>query len=155
MLLRNLDISQGLFNGAVGVVHDVDVSSSAKVERIYILFDDLSLSSTTTPSTTQLVAIDPIEQTFIYAGRSIVRTNFPLSLSWSCTIHKIQGATVDTCFMDLGSSVFEPGMAYVALSRVTSLQGLFLLKLNPDVIVANQLVLEEYAQLREKARHIS
>ena len=57
--------------------------------------------------------------------------------------------------MDLGSSVFEPGMAYVALSRVTSLQGLFLLKLNPDVIVANQLVLEEHAQLREKARHIS
>ena len=87
MLLRNLDISQGLVNSAVGVVHDVDVSSSAKVERIYILFDDLPLSSTATPSTTQLVAIDPIEQTFVYAGRSIVRTNFPLSLSWSCTIY--------------------------------------------------------------------
>ena len=117
-------------------------------------FHDLP-SSSTSYNAAQLVVIDPIEQTFVYAGRSIVRTNFPLSLSWACTIHKIQGASIDSCLMDLGSSVFEPGMAYVALSRVTSLQGLFLLKLNPDVTVANQLVLEEYEQLRQKAKRIS
>ena len=117
MLLRNLDVPRGLVNGAMGYVHAIDINSSGRVEHVQVLFDQLFINSDT--SVNLPVAIAALEQGFVYAGRSIIRKNFPLSLSWACTIHKIQGATTKSCSVDLGSSVFESGMAYVALSRVT------------------------------------
>lgn len=46
-------------------------------------------------------------------------TNFPVNLAWASTIHKAQGATLDRMAVDL-SRLWEPGQAYVALSRLTS-----------------------------------
>jgi ATP-dependent exoDNAse (exonuclease V) alpha subunit len=53
------------------------------------------------------------------------------------TIHKSQGTTLDSAVVDLGSGAFSPGQTYVALSRLTALEGLYLARpLTPrDVIV--------------------
>jgi ATP-dependent DNA helicase PIF1 len=68
-------------------------------------------------------------------------TQFPLRLAWAVTIHKSQGQTYNRAVIDLGSGAFAPGQTYVALSRITSLDGLYLtrglrpsdIKVDPDV----------------------
>jgi len=73
----------------------------------------------------------------------------PLILAWSLTIHKSQGATMDMAEIDVGSSVFECGQSYVALSRVKSLEGLYLTSLDISKIKINKKVHEFYQMLKE------
>ena len=68
-------------------------------------------------------------------------TQFPLRLAWAVTIHKSQGATYERAIIDLGTRVFSPGQTYVALSRLTSLEGLYLTRpLRPSDIIVDDNV---------------
>ena len=71
----------------------------------------------------------------------------PLIYAWAITIHKAQGASLDSAEIDAGSGVFECGQTYVALSRVRSLQGLFLSSFNVQKIKLNKSVVDFYANL--------
>jgi ATP-dependent DNA helicase PIF1 len=72
----------------------------------------------------------------------------PLMLSWALTIHKSQGATLDAAEIDVGSGIFECGQTYVALSRVKSLNGLYLSSFDAKRIRINKKVKEFYESLR-------
>lgn len=71
----------------------------------------------------------------------------PLILAWAMTIHKCQGATLDCAEIDAGSNIFEAGQTYVALSRVKSLDGLYLSSFDLTKIKVNKKVKEFYQQL--------
>lgn len=73
------------------------------------------------------------------AVRAII-TQIPLRLAWAITIHKSQGMTLDAAEIDLGDA-FEPGMGYVALSRVRSLNGLKLMNLNEMALKVHPKIL--------------
>ena len=73
-------------------------------------------------------------------------TQIPLILAWSITIHKSQGATLDMAEIDIGSGIFEEGQTYVALSRVKSIEGLYIKTMDPWGIKANSKVSEYYSR---------
>ena len=76
-------------------------------------------------------------------------TQFPLRLAWAVTIHKSQGKTYDRAVIDLGSGAFAPGQTYVALSRLTSLDGLYLSRpLRPSDILVDHDVRRFMAGVR-------
>jgi ATP-dependent DNA helicase PIF1 len=72
----------------------------------------------------------------------------PLIYAWAITIHKAQGVSLDMAQIDAGSNIFECGQTYVALSRVKSLEGLYLTDLNPQRIKVNKKVQEYYMSLK-------
>jgi ATP-dependent exoDNAse (exonuclease V) alpha subunit len=71
-------------------------------------------------------------------------SQLPIILAWALTIHKAQGATLDIAEIDAGSSIFECGQTYVALSRVKSLEGLYLTSYDVKKIRVNKKVQEFY-----------
>ena len=76
-------------------------------------------------------------------------SQIPLVLSWAITIHKSQGATLDSAEIDVGSGIFECGQTYVALSRVKSLNGLYLKSFDPSRILINKKVKIFYENLKK------
>jgi ATP-dependent DNA helicase PIF1 len=74
-------------------------------------------------------------------------SQIPLILAWALTIHKSQGATLDIAEVDAGSNIFECGQTYVALSRVKSLEGLYLSSFDATKIKINRKVQEFYENL--------
>ncbi|KAL7292091.1 hypothetical protein TKK_0014365 [Trichogramma kaykai] len=131
MLLKNINLSAGLVNGARGVV--------VKFEN------DLPVIQFRTAGTYTA----KIEKWSIKtAGGAVVyRKQLPLKLAWAFSIHKSQGLTLDCVEMSL-TRVFDAGQAYVALSRAQSLKTLRVLDFNSQQVWANKDVLNFYRRFR-------
>jgi ATP-dependent DNA helicase PIF1 len=130
MLLSNMPLL-GLVNGSRGVVERFSPSTGAPTVR----FD--------TGQTLALAQCD------IFGGNRdgcLVRWQYPLKLAWAVTIHKSQGMTLSMASMAIDDA-FADGQVYVALSRVQSLQGLYLTgpMLQPQAVKANPEVVRFYA----------
>jgi nucleoside-triphosphatase THEP1 len=96
-------------NGEIGTVQDVQKNC------IYLLLDSGNV-----------VEIKKNTWKFDSSQKNSAEfTQFPLRLAWACTIHKSQGLTLESALIDIRAAR-EPGQAYVAVSRVKSLQGLLL-----------------------------
>lgn len=159
MCVANLDIDLGICNGSQGRI--IDILSGTK-RKIYC--GGTTGTATTNPVATIETSMDiPIVEFtngVVYKSfvpqlwqsqnlPCIVIGQIPLVLSWATTIHKSQGMTLSRAEMDLGSQVFEYGQAYVALSRVKSLEGLYLTNFNPNKIKANPKVIAFYKKIKE------
>lgn len=100
MLTYNLDFDQGLVNGSIGTV--IRFSTTNPIVR----FDDPVCE----------MEIFPVKVEFEEKSGLFIQY-IPLRLSWAVSIHKIQGQTLLHGNVDVGSTVFEYGQMYVALSR--------------------------------------
>jgi ATP-dependent DNA helicase PIF1 len=129
MLLTNVDPSQGLVNGSRGVVVGFDGMGTPLVQFRH--GQPIPISATTWES-------EEIEGLF--------RKQIPLRLAYAITIHKAQGATLDSALIDIGSNTFEYGQAYVALSRVKSLDSLYIWDVEPSAFRAHPKVKNFYSE---------
>ncbi|XP_015666789.1 ATP-dependent DNA helicase PIF1 [Protobothrops mucrosquamatus] len=134
MLTKNLDVSQGLVNGARGVVIGFETEGKGlpKVRFLCGVTNVIGLE--------RLVFKGP-------GGTYLTRQQIPLKLAWAISIHKSQGMTLDCAEVSL-SRVFESGQAYVALSRARSLASLRVLDFEAKVVRANPCVLRFYKELK-------
>ena len=71
------------------------------------------------------------------------RKQIPLKTAWAITIHKSQGMTLDSAIIS-AAAMFADGQCYVALSRVRSLDGLYMTGFDPEVVTANEAALNFY-----------
>ncbi len=81
-------------------------------------------------------------------------SQLPLRLAWAITIHKSQGMSLDAAEIDL-SRAFTPGMGYVALSRVRSLDGLYLQGINAMALTMHSQIHDLDRQLRQLSTHLA
>lgn len=105
--------------------------------------------------TFQNEVITACEEEWKYEENGAIRaiiTQVPLRLAWAITIHKSQGMTLDTAEIDLGDA-FEPGMGYVALSRVRTLNGLKLMNLNAMALTVHPKILEQDHVFKKLSSH--
>jgi len=129
MLLHNLNPSIGLVNGARGVI--VGFTDDTPLVEF--------LHGVRMPIVPHLWALE--------GHKEIGRSQLPLRLAWACTIHKAQGATLDSALIDVGDNTFEAGQAYVALSRVKSLDSLYIHALKASAFWTHGQVTDFYRRL--------
>ena len=110
------------FNGKIGVVKELNLDK----HQIIVKFNDGSDDVVVKRETWENIKYkynkgeDKIEEEVLGTF-----SQFPLRLAWAITIHKSQGLTFDKAIIDAGTS-FAAGQVYVALSRLTNLEGLVL-----------------------------
>lgn len=126
MLIRNL-AEVGLVNGSRGIVVGFDVHGKPIVEF---------MNGFRMPIGEAVWEVEEYPR--------VQRTQVPLRLAWACTIHKAQGATLDCVLIDIGRGIFEHGQAYVALSRVRSLEGLYIHEFDPVAFRTHKEVVRFY-----------
>lgn len=154
MLLRNLDGTK-LVNGSRGVVEGFEPyygssHTKEKPDRVVraiagdaeCLFPRVKFTCGTS------LVVTPLKWDVELGGKSMAcRKQVPLALAWATTIHKSQGSSLSRGLLELRGT-FECGQAYVALSRLTSLEGLYLSTFTAKVFQANRKALNFYRRLR-------
>lgn len=136
ILTWNLDLEAGLVNGSQGVVTGFS-------GRGYPVVDFGNKVGE--------VEIEPMEYAEdVDKDFRIAFHQFPLKLAWALSIHKVQGHNLDSALMDIGSEIFECGQAYVALSRIKTMGGVWLSSFDPARVRADPAVVEYYAGLSQQ-----
>ena len=126
MCIANLDLTIGIANGTTGTVVDFTPEKLPIVQfdKHKIVIGKKEWKSENVP------------------GISVFQ--IPLILAWGITIHKAQGLTLDKAIVDIGKDLFEAGQMYVALSRIKSLEGVYLKEFNINNLKINYKVLTYY-----------
>ena len=129
MLLSNLDMDSSLCNGSRGVI--LYFNENIPVVKFY---------------NGRIAQINFHTWEYKEGIYEIFAVQLPLKLAYSISIHKMQGSTLDCAKINL-KNIFEYGQAYVAISRVKTLEGLSITDIDFDNIQANPIAVAYYRNL--------
>jgi len=141
MLTRNRDMDRGdlgLVNGSRGVVERFVLDLNGDQIPV-VRFDNGRIE--------KIGKVETVRYNPDGGPGCLKRKQIPLKLGWALTVHKSQGSTLTRAILDI-SSTFEPGQAYVSLSRVKSIDGLWLERpVRRNNIMVSRRVLNYYKGL--------
>lgn len=136
MLHANVDVSKVLVNSAIGYITEIvwphfrrKQMYETDIPSVHINFER-DIVHPIHPKSIQF----PAKFNYGTAERRILS----IILSWASTVHKMQGSTVDHAVVYLSPKLFEEGQAYVALSRVKSLEGLSIEELDCEKLTSKK-----------------
>ena len=114
MVTFNIDPNQGICNGTRGIIRELH-ESIVKIELVNgIIYN-----------------VEYITRKDDLYNKNLLKVNYmPLKPASAITVNKAQGLTLDKAIIDLGTDIFCPGMAYVALSRCRDLESVSLIDLS-------------------------
>jgi len=138
MCTANIDMDNGICNGSQGVI--LDFIGENRLPKVKF-----------TNGIQKVLGYHYIQHDE-YPCLTIAQ--YPLCMAWALTIHKIQGATLDMAQIDIGQSIFEYGQTYVGLSRIRSLDGLYLSSFYSNRIKANPKVKQFYRLLDDTTTNV-
>ena len=165
MLTYNVDVIDSLTNGAMGEVVGFQFLKNDIIKNVLVHFKNEKVGKNRRKNYAHLqekfsgIPVTPIEKIEFNFSMSKKQTNdqmltavqFPLKLSFACTAHKMQGATVckpDPLVLDL-QKVMEPAQAYVMLSRVQAISQLFIIDQVPrKKIYPSPIAIQELERLK-------
>lgn len=136
MLLINMDLGSGLCNGSRGIV--IDIIEDIPIVRF--------LNGTCRSISHHVWDVQEGNQILM----KIIQ--IPLRIAYATTIHKSQGSSLDYVEIDL-KDIFDYGQAYVALSRVKRLEGLSIIDIDYDKIVAHPVAVHFYQSQNNPVEH--
>jgi ATP-dependent exoDNAse (exonuclease V) alpha subunit len=140
MLLRNIDVPNGLVNGSIGKVtgYTSDGNVKVKFKTGEHIITNYSVELREQKPSKGKLTMEVVAS----------RTQIPLRIAYAVTIHRIQGSTLDRAVIDL-SEAFADGMCYVALSRVRDLEAMSLTEFKHHRVRVNQKCLDFYKEIEE------
>lgn len=146
MILKNDEsTSRRWANGSIGIVTGISLHNG-QVREITVKFDNYHIPVVIQREAWYKMKMD--ERGNQVEDKEVYFKQFPLQLSWACTIHKAQGLTLEKAYIDIGNGAFSAGQTYVALSRIRSIEGLFMKKaLTPRDIIIDESVKKFFADI--------
>ncbi len=155
----------GLTNGASNVIRLIQLNDQSKPSGlIWVQFDYEDVGKKTRQENRNLYVtgiertwtpIKPVTTQFA-VGRTksaqVVRKQFPLRPASAKTVHRSQGDTQTQIVVNLNTNRTIPHIHYVALSRVTTIEGLYITDLCEDKISVDPRVIKEIEILRTEHR---
>ncbi len=132
LMMRQNDPKQRWVNGSLGYLEEI-IDDKLLIRLVH---------------NDRFVALEKATFSMLDAEGEVIAAirNFPVSLAYAATIHKAQGLTLDAAVVDV-SSLWEPGQAYVALSRVTHTEGLYIHNWDRRSIKADPAVTHFYSSI--------
>ena len=163
MLTYNVDTSDGLTNGAFGELLGIMTDSKGNISKLIVKFDQPSIGKEKRRLSPDIskkypggTVIEKVNFSFSISKsqNSVINTanviQFPIRLAFACTAHRIQGATIPKpkkVIINV-TDAFKCAMIYVMLSRVCSLEQIFILnEFDKSKMYPNLQALEELKRL--------
>ena len=143
MITCNIDHSIGLLNGTIGTVKCISKDSNGCITTITFQKEN---------GQEHEIPRFPY-RFFVMDNIFVTRNQFPIISCYGISIHRSQGLSLKHIVIDVGNNIFACGQSYVALSRGTSAEGVYIINLDPAEIKASNDAILEYNRLRSLFRN--